>query len=155
MPLVILAKEIILSNVSAQLFLQPFQVWSSYCLKLSQLMWSSADVMARRGLLYAGSDQAARLGSDFDGMVSEKGRAAMDAWMAMMRTAMQLAPAWGMRWWAGAMVPGKTPHALGNQLTRAALDNTATTLRVVKAGMRPVQKQVTANATRLKGRKKK
>ena len=144
-----------LSNLPAQMYFQPVQAWSSYWLKLSQLMWSSGDVIARRGMLYAGSDNSARLNSDFDGMASEKSKAAVESWMAMMAATAQLAPGWGIRLWQSALMPAKTPQALGNQMVRAALDNTQTSLRVAKAGMRPLQKQVTSNVTRLKARKKK
>ena len=141
--------------VPAQMFLQPFQLWTQYWMNLSKMMWSSGDVIARRGMLYAETGTAGKMDPNFDRMASEKGNAAVEAWTEMAAKTMQLAPMWGMNLWTNALTPRSSPQAMGNLMARTARDNTVATLRVVNAGMKPVQRQVSANVKRLSKAKKK
>jgi len=138
---------------SAQSDTQPMEAWSNYCLKASQLFWSSSEVIARRGLLYAFPGTANALAPEFDRMVSEKSAAATEMWTAMFTKSTQLAPTLAWKLWANLLIP-RSPitSAASVQSTHTALGNA--TLNVIKTGMRPVQKRVTANAKRLKSRKK-
>ncbi len=138
---------------SVQNHTRPLQAWGIYCLRASHLFWSSGEVVARRGLLYAFPGSANVLDPDFDRMVSEKNTAAMEMWSAMMAKSTQLAPTLGWKLWANLYMPQSAgSSATRPQAASAALGNA--TLSVLKAGMRPVQKRVTANAKRLKDRKK-
>jgi len=138
---------------STQSHTQPMKAWSNYCLKASQLFGSSSEVIARRGLLYAFPGTANVLAPEFDRMVSEKSAAATEMWTAMFTKSTQLAPTLVWKLWANLFIP-RSPIAstASVQSTHTALGNA--TLNVIKTGMRPVQRRVTANAKRLKSRKK-
>lgn len=138
---------------SAQSYTRPLQAWGIYCMRASHLFWSSGEVVARRGLLYAFPGSKNVLDPDFDRMVSEKSTAAMEMWSAMMTKSAQLAPTLGWKLWANMFMPqNSTDSATSTQAASTALGNA--TLNVLKAGMRPVQTRVTANTKRLKSRKK-
>lgn len=138
---------------SAQSYARPLEAWSNYCLKASQLFWSSSEVIARRGMLYAFPGSANVLNPDFDRMVSEKGAAATEMWTAMFTKSTQLAPTLAWKLWANMFIPRSSITSTASaQAANSAVGNA--TLNVIKAGMRPVQKRVTANAKRLKSRKK-
>jgi len=138
---------------SAQSYAQPLEAWSNYCLKASQLFWSSSEVITRRGLLYAFPGSANALNPDFDRMVSEKGAAATEIWTAMFARSTQLAPMLAWKLWANMFMPRSSITSTASaHAANTAVGNA--TLNVIKAGMRPVQKRVNANAKRLKSRKK-
>ena len=140
---------------SAKSHARSLQAWGIYCMRASHLFWSSGEVIARRGLLYAFPESANVLDPDFDRMVSEKSVAATEMWTAMIAKSTQLGPALGWKIWSNMFMPNSAGYAdMGTQATQGAIGNANAALSVMKAGMRPVQKRVTANAKRLKSRKK-
>lgn len=132
---------------------QQTRIWGAWWLDASRLFWSSGDVVARRGLLFAQSGPAALFDPDFDKMGSEKQRAAVEAWMAMSMKAAQFMPGWGLQLWLNALQPAATPRAAQRRIEASGLRAAGEALQINQAGMRSVQRQVSINAKRL-GKKK-
>jgi hypothetical protein len=133
------------SMINSRVLYEPIQMWTSYWAKANKLFWSSSEVVARRGQLFSESQQKLPFDGNFDRMASEKGTAGVDAWMAMAAAMARIGPVWGLRLWTDVLSV-KSPDTI---IQRAAIENTRNGLRVIKAGMRPVQKQVSANSKRL------
>jgi len=132
----------------------PLAAWTSYWTKISRLFWSSAEVIARRSVLSMQSGDRMRWHPDFDGMVSEKGKAMYESWLAMVAEAMKLAPLWGLRFYSNAMAPKSTPAAVVKSVQNMGNDTTRAALQLIHAGMTTTQRRVSANAKRLRKHKR-
>ena len=131
---------------------QQAQAWTTYWMNLSQLCVSSSEVVARRSLLGLKGGVAKAPSLDFDGMASEKIAAATEAWGAMAAMAFRMSPlALGAGWVAKLFSPRSyTSAGFASLASEAMSHGTDATLRIVGAGMKPVQRRVHANTKRLR-----